>query len=55
MYRNSKPVNNEKLPEHKGDVINNELETTNDEKKIEVKVDIEIVEKKEQDEKKQEQ
>ncbi|GAU26787.1 hypothetical protein TSUD_317850 [Trifolium subterraneum] len=49
MYRNSKPVNDEKLPEHKGDIINNnELETTttnNDEKKI----DIEIVEKKEEE------
>jgi solute carrier family 50 protein (sugar transporter) len=56
MYRKSKPVNDEKLPEHKGDVIinNNEFEPTNDEKKIEVKVDIEIVEKKEE-EKKQEQ
>ncbi|KAK2445292.1 Nodulin MtN3 family protein [Trifolium repens] len=56
MYRNSKPVNDEKLPEHKGDIIinKNEFEPTNDEKKIEVKVDIEIVEKKEE-EKKQEQ
>jgi solute carrier family 50 protein (sugar transporter) len=56
MYRKSKPVNDEKLPEHKGDIIinKNEFEPTNDEKKIEVKVDIEIVEKKEE-EKKQEQ
>nr|AQY72410.1 bidirectional sugar transporter 13-like protein [Pisum sativum] len=54
IYRNSKPVNDEKLPEHKGDVIditNNEIETVvpaSDEKKIEVSVDIEIVDKKEE-------
>jgi solute carrier family 50 protein (sugar transporter) len=50
IYRNSTPVNNDQLPEHKDDVINDELETSNDdEKKIEVKVDIEIVEKKEEE------
>lgn len=54
IYRNSKPVNDEKLPEHKGDVTNitnNEIETVvpaSDEKKIEVSVDIEIVDKKEE-------
>jgi solute carrier family 50 protein (sugar transporter) len=54
MYRKSKPVNDEKLPEHKGDIIinKNEFEPTNDEKKIDVKVDIEIVEKKEEEEEK---
>jgi len=50
IYRKSTPVNNDQLPEHKDDVINDELETSNDdEKKIEVKVDIEIVEKKEEE------
>ncbi|CAK8568089.1 unnamed protein product [Lathyrus sativus] len=45
IYRNSKPVNDEKLPEHKGDaVINNEI----DAKKIEVSIDIEIADKKEE-------
>ncbi|XP_058757260.1 bidirectional sugar transporter SWEET13-like [Vicia villosa] len=58
IYRKSTPVKDEKLPEHKGDVvISNEIETvvpaTDDEKKIEVSVDIEIVNKKE--EKKDEQ
>jgi solute carrier family 50 (sugar transporter) len=55
MYRNSKPVIDEKLPEHKGDIVDKEIEnvvvpskTTNDEKKLEVNVDIVTVEKKEE-------
>lgn len=56
MYRNSKPVIDEKLPEHKGDIVDKEIEnvvvpskTTNDEKKLEVSVvDMVIVEKKEE-------
>lgn len=69
IYRNSTPVKDEKLPEHKGEVvISNEIETVDparatrdDEKKIEVSVDIEIVNKKEEkqdeehEEKKEEQ
>jgi len=50
MYRNSKPVIDEKLPEHKGDIVDKEIEsvvvpskTTNDEN-----VDMVIVEKKEE-------
>ncbi|KAL5074969.1 hypothetical protein RYX36_013953 [Vicia faba] len=57
IYRKSTPVNDEKLPEHKGDVaMSNEIESavpangTSDEKKIEASVDTEIVRKKEETE-----
>jgi len=60
MYRNSKPVIDEKLPEHKGDIVDKEIEnvvvpskTTNDEKKLEVNVDMEKKDEKQDEEEKE--
>ncbi|KAK7350722.1 hypothetical protein VNO77_09625 [Canavalia gladiata] len=56
MYRNNKPVKDEKLPEHKADINNNENEVpTQNEENQQVAGDIEIGENKKEQEKKDEE